>query len=107
MAEQEGKGWFAILLANELDHQVVIPAYIRKAILFAHSHFSRPLIARILQYRATCLFHADPSAHTGLPSSKISSTAFGREKSHCQRLEQHSPSAVPYDAIDPFLAEMI
>lgn len=107
MAEQEGKGWFAILLANELDHQVVIPAYIRKAILFAHSHFSRPLIARILQYRATCLFHADPSAHTRLAIFEDKLNRFRQGEITLPEIRAAFALAVPYDAIDPFLAEMI
>lgn len=106
MAEQEGKGWFAILLADELDHQVVIPAYIRKAILFAHSYFSRPLIARILQYRATCLFRADPSAHTRLAIFEDELDRFRQGEITLPEIRAAFALAVPYDAIDPFLAEM-
>ncbi|WP_035584261.1 ATP-dependent nuclease [Halomonas sp. TG39a] len=106
MAEQEGKGWFAILLAGELDHQVVIPDYIRKAILFAHGHFSRPLIARILQYRVDCQFRADPSANTRLAIFEDEIDRFLQGEITLPEIRAAFALAVPYDAINPFLAEM-
>jgi putative ATP-dependent endonuclease of OLD family len=39
MAKQEGKGWFALMLAEYLTPQVQIPAYIMQAIHFAHGNF--------------------------------------------------------------------
>lgn len=106
MAEQEGKGWFAILLAEELDHQVVIPDYIWKAILFAHGRFSRPLIARILQYRAACLRRSDPSVHTRLATFEAEIGRFLREEITLSEIRAAFALAVPDDAIDSFLAEM-
>ncbi|MCC5882081.1 MAG: AAA family ATPase [Halomonas sp.] len=106
MAEQEGKGWFAILLADELDHQVVIPAYIRQAILFAHGHFSRPLIARILQYRAACLFHTDSSAHARLAIFETELGRFQQEEIDLPELRAAVALALPGDAIVPFLEGM-
>ncbi len=51
MANNEGKGWFAILLGKQVDHRTIIPAYVRQAIIFAHGTFSRELIFNILEYR--------------------------------------------------------
>ena len=51
MANQEGKGWFAILLGEEINHKTLVPDYIVKAIMFAKSTFSKYLIADILSYR--------------------------------------------------------
>jgi putative ATP-dependent endonuclease of OLD family len=45
MAKQEGKGWFALLLAEYLTPQVQIPAYIMQAIHFAHGEFPLPFLS--------------------------------------------------------------
>lgn len=51
MAEKMGKGWFAILLAENIDHRTVIPTYIREAIRFAHPGLSAEAWLNILTYR--------------------------------------------------------
>lgn len=107
MAELEGKGWFAILLASELDHQVVIPDYIQQAVLFTHGNFSRPLLARILQYRATCLLRADPFAHARLAIFATELERFQRGEIDLPALKVAVAMALPGDAINSFLAGMV
>ncbi|MFC1567628.1 ATP-dependent endonuclease [Pseudomonadota bacterium] len=51
MANHLGKGWFAILLGNSVDHNTVIPEYIINAIFFAHANISDDVIFKILNYR--------------------------------------------------------
>lgn len=51
MANQEGKGWFAIMLGKYISYETIIPDYIIRAILFAKSTFSNRLIADIINYR--------------------------------------------------------
>ncbi|MBZ4191707.1 ATP-dependent nuclease [Niabella beijingensis] len=51
MAKQEGKGWFAILLANEIFWRTNIPEYIIDAVVFAKDSFSNHVIADIVDYR--------------------------------------------------------
>jgi putative ATP-dependent endonuclease of OLD family len=51
MANNAGKGWFAILVGKVIDHHTVIPAYILNAIFFAHGPISRPIVANMLSYR--------------------------------------------------------
>ncbi|NNA16306.1 AAA family ATPase [Pseudomonas lundensis] len=106
MAEQEGKGWFAILLADALDHQVVIPAYIQQAILFAYGQFSRSVIIRIVQYRAACLLRTDPLAHTRLAILKIDIDRFRREEIDLMGLRAAVALALPGDCIHSFLARL-
>ncbi|BDB27319.1 AAA family ATPase [Cupriavidus sp. P-10] len=106
MAEHDGKGWFAILLADALTHEVVIPDYIRRAILFAHGPFSRPLIARILRHRADCLWRTDASAHARLSHFAIELDRFRRKEIDMPALRTAVACALPGDAIAPFLAEM-
>lgn len=51
MAKQEGKGWFAILLGNNIDFNTAIPNYILKAVQFATPKMSREIIMGIFNYR--------------------------------------------------------
>lgn len=51
MAANQGKGWFAILLGDTLDHTTVIPPYIREAVFFACPQISRELRSNIYSYR--------------------------------------------------------
>ncbi|GJH30913.1 ATP-dependent endonuclease [Caballeronia novacaledonica] len=51
MAAKDGKGWFAIMLADMLDHTTVIPRYIREAVLFAQPRLSTELCFNIFSYR--------------------------------------------------------
>lgn len=50
MASHEGKGWFSVLLGNNLDADVLIPDYIIDAILFS-ANLSNELWHNILSYR--------------------------------------------------------
>jgi putative ATP-dependent endonuclease of OLD family len=106
MAEKEGKGWFAILLADKLSHQVKVPAYIRRAIMFAHGHFSRPLIVRVLQHRVACLNQTDPSAHARLSILEGAIDRFRAGQIDLPALKTAVAVAMPDDAIEPFLSEM-
>jgi len=107
MAEQEGKGWFAILLAQALDHQVVVPAYIRDAILFAHGAFSRSLIIRILHYRMTCMRRADVTSQARLTAFAPELERFRRQEIDLPALRAAAAMALPGDAVHGFLNGMI
>lgn len=61
MAAQEGKGWFAILLSKQIDHQTVIPEYILDAIFFSYPSVSNNVWINILNYRLKCI---QGTAHT-------------------------------------------
>jgi len=51
MAENQGKGWFAILLGQMIDHQTVIPKYIVDAVSFAHPVVAKEVWFNVLNYR--------------------------------------------------------
>lgn len=51
MANNSGKGWFAILLGKVIDHHTIIPDYILKAVLFAHGPITKEVVFNILNYR--------------------------------------------------------
>lgn len=50
MAENKGKGWYAILLSKYITPSICIPKYILDAIVFAKSKFSNELIVQMLEY---------------------------------------------------------
>lgn len=106
MAEQEGKGWFAILLAQTLDHQAVVPGYIRDAVLFAHGPFSRPLIMRILRHRVKCLLGIDRAARPRLRAFNAEVERFGRSEIDLTTLRAAAVTALPGDVVHVFLAGM-
>jgi putative ATP-dependent endonuclease of the OLD family len=51
MANQEGKGWFAILLSKYITTSTVIPRYVLEAIFHAHPMPSTEVWFNILSYR--------------------------------------------------------
>jgi len=51
MANQEGKGWFAIILGKHIFYRTYIPEYIIDAIVFAKDSYSVELIFDIARYR--------------------------------------------------------
>ena len=106
MAERVGKGWFAILLAQTLDHQAVVPGYIRDAVLFAHGPFSRPLIMRILRHRMNCLLGIDRAARPRLTAFNAEVERFGRSEIDLATLRVAAVAALPDDVVHVFLAGM-
>lgn len=105
MAEHAGKGWFAILLAGKLSNHVIIPGYIRKAILFAHGSFSKPLIARILQHRVAS---AQDGSSTQEKLDRLTDKIALFQQGACDFsvLKAEVKRAMPNDVINPFLSAM-
>ncbi|RON53107.1 ATP-dependent nuclease [Pseudomonas frederiksbergensis] len=106
MAQQEGKGWFAILLANELTHDVMIPDYIQQAIHFAHGHFSRTLLSRIIQHRAESRFGSKSLATPFHSALRLDIERFQREEISLQSLKAAVELMLRGDVINSFLAEI-
>lgn len=51
MANQEGKGWFAIMLGKHISYKTIVPEYIIEAIAFAKESYSKNIIADVIEYR--------------------------------------------------------
>ena len=51
LAEKFGKGWFAIMVSENIDNLTVIPDYILDSLAFAAPKFSVSLLASIVEYR--------------------------------------------------------
>ncbi len=59
MANNSGKGWFAILLSKYVNEMTYIPRYILNAIIFAKEEWSTQLISNIIEYRTKYLQSQD------------------------------------------------
>lgn len=51
LAKKEGKGWFALLLAENLNSNTYMPDYILKAISFTSEHITKEHIEAMAKYR--------------------------------------------------------
>lgn len=51
LAKKVGKGWFALLIADELFYNTYIPSYILKAIAFSSPHINLPSKVKSILYR--------------------------------------------------------
>jgi len=51
MANQEGKGWFAIMLGKHISYKTIVPDYIIEAVAFAKDSYSKNIIADVIEYR--------------------------------------------------------
>ncbi|OFT17293.1 ATP-dependent endonuclease [Klebsiella sp. HMSC22F09] len=106
MAKQEGKGWFALMLAEYLTPQVQIPAYIMQAIHFAHGTFPLPLLARILQHRAECIYGSDILNSQAKQAFLLVIERFVQRNIGLAELRREIGLMIPGDPINVFLAEM-
>lgn len=106
MAMKEGKGWFALLLAEHVTPQVQIPAYILQAVHFAHGALPIPLLTKILQYRAECRFGSNPMDPSVKDKFLLEVESFAQGFTDLGTLKAAIDSMLPGDAIVPFLAEM-
>ncbi|WP_240317679.1 ATP-dependent nuclease [Janthinobacterium lividum] len=59
LANKEGKGWFAILIARQIDMHAYLPEYLVDAILFAHGMPTPAVISKILRHRKRCYLDND------------------------------------------------
>ncbi len=51
IANQEGKGWFAIMLGKYISYKTEMPEYILDSIVFAKDEYTNNLIADMVEYR--------------------------------------------------------
>ncbi|MGD6834416.1 AAA family ATPase [Sutcliffiella halmapala] len=51
LANKEGKGWFALLVAEALSYETFIPEYILNAIAFTSEHITKEHLRAMAQYR--------------------------------------------------------
>jgi len=55
LANKYGKGWFAIMVADNVDHLTIMPDYLIRAIAFAAKHISKDVFLFMAKYRLASL----------------------------------------------------
>ncbi len=55
LAENFGKGWFALMITDYVDHLTKIPTYILKAIVNASPHINKKTLLAMANHRLACL----------------------------------------------------
>jgi putative ATP-dependent endonuclease of OLD family len=55
IADKQGKGWLALLVAEEIVYNTYIPTYILKAIAFASSHINQSSKVKAILYRLNAI----------------------------------------------------
>ena len=59
MANNQGKGWFSILLSGELTFKTKIPKYILDSLLFLGAISNKNILINIIRYRIKCYNNED------------------------------------------------
>lgn len=60
LANREGKGWFALLVSEELTYETNIPEYILSAIAFTSEHITEEHLKAMAQYRIREMYKEVP-----------------------------------------------
>lgn len=106
MAAQEGKGWFAILLAKNIDHTTIIPAYIHEAIFSARPSLSVELFLNIYSYRMKCAETSGGIESTAATAARESLTRYRKGELGLPALKAAMRSALPGDQIHAILNDV-
>jgi len=104
MAQNQGKGWFAILLADHVNHKTVIPTYIRDAVFFARSRLSVELFHNIYMYRVGCAEASGDISAATADSARLDLVAYRDKALDLPTLKANMGVYLPGDQIHGILA---
>lgn len=98
MANNVGKGWFAILLGKYITFQTYIPEYILDALIFAKGEFSSETISNMINYRIRKLNTLEGNE---IDISKLGATIsdFREEKIEIQALIDELKAVLEEDSV--------
>jgi len=99
IAKQQGKGWFALNLADQITGVSDIPDYILSAIDHAKANFSKALCARIIYFRLNSVVSAWPTDQK-MMKSKLAIEQFIEEKINLETFKSILASAYSDNIID-------
>jgi putative ATP-dependent endonuclease of OLD family len=104
MANNYGKGWFAILLGKKIDPETAIPEYILHAIAFAHPIIAKEVWFNILSYRVNYIDENDIfTASAVFTEFREKLLAFRRGEVDFIRIRNEILSTFPDDRINDVL----
>lgn len=106
MAENLGKGWFAILLGEFITHKTALPEYIWKAIFFARPRLSVELFFNVFSYRMRCALEAGNIDEQTALHATSQLDAFRRGQLALASLKEKMIAALPSDQIHKILADV-
>ena len=105
MANQEGKGWYALILANYIDERTFLPQYILEGIVYAKEEWPSSIVSSIAKYRLDCISREDAD-QIDLNSLYSSLEAYSSGKITLEQLYTVL-SEVADNQLDVFLKELI
>ena len=104
MANNVGKGWFAILLGKQINHHSIIPEYIINAIIFAHGTPSHEIVSNILNYRLSRIDSDGDSVPETVEGFRKTLLAYRKKEIDFATIKDAMYASFPTDAINPVLA---
>ncbi len=107
MAENQGKGWFAILLSKKIDHKTILPDYIKDAVFFARPTLSRELFFNIYDYRTAQAVAAGDIPQAVADTARAKLAEYRRSVIDLATLKVEMRHCLPGDQIHNILAAIV
>lgn len=107
MAANQGKGWFAILLAKNVTHKTILPKYIRDAIFAARGTLTVELFFNIYSYRIKCALADGAISQVGAANAKVELDEYRKGALNLVALKAAMIAAIPDDQIHTVLAGVV
>ena len=106
MAANQGKGWFAIMLGKQVDHQTILPDYINNAIFFARPELSKQLFSNIFGHRLSLARGAGTLTQAALEAAQIELRQYLAGTTSLADLKTFMNAMLPGDQIHRHLANV-
>lgn len=103
MANQSGKGWFAILLGGNVTHQTAIPRYILDALRFVQPALDTETAFNILAYRLTQIRKSDAYPRTDRVAYRKLLLQFRAAEISFAEIKEQTKTLFPDDRINDVL----
>ena len=104
MANNEGKGWFAIMLSQYITFKTMVPEYIIDAVIFAKEFYSNTIIADIVDYRLNKNFKGDNKLD--ITSCEEILSKYRKKEASIDELISNIALIIPEDQILMFLEKV-
>src|ERR1035437_2404032 len=103
MANNQGKGWFALLIARHVDWKTKIPPYILSALKFVYPNINKEIWLNIFAYRLGLIEASNQFPAADVEAVKASLNAFAIGNLTFQDLRAHTLAKFPGDSLNLFL----
>ena len=97
MANKQGKGWFSILLSEQITFQTKIPKYILDAILFLNPLSTKHLKVNVINYRIKKSIEENNTLDFSDVETKIQ--AYLQDECHLSEIKDLLQSIIPNDQV--------